>query len=236
VATGQEELATLTSDSAFLDRIAAGRGDAAVCLGWKDNIAGVVDAATSQDDWFARTGIESILAHIAKLERGRPFNQQRDSLRQLMKRTGDRVMAASLDVGWGEGVRLERWASGGQEALYTPAVAVTTFLTLMYNEDDEYPYDLHDVVVGDRVQVHASISFNPSTKLGLRDADLMRQWNSLTAAGMADVPGVGRVPLVNDISFATGIDFSGTAAELESLLVEWGIAVLDYLRQFGHPT
>ena len=125
-----------------------------------------VEITTSEDDWFARKGLEAILTHIEKVERGRQRNEQREYLRELMKRVAARVMAKGGPDGWGPGIRLDRWASVGQEALYTPSVGVTAFIALSYNEDDKEPYRLHDVVDGDRVRTHLSVSFNPSTKHG----------------------------------------------------------------------
>ena len=232
VSTGDDERESVTGHTEFGKRRAAGFNDDAKCLGWKDNLSDVVEVATTDDDWFARTGLGAILAHIAKVERGRPFNQQREDLRQLMKRVAQRVMVAGGDGGWGPNVRLERWASVGQEALLTPSVGITTFLILSYDEDEDYPYELHGVVDGDQVKVHASLSFNPSSKHGMRDADLMTRWASLTTLGRAAVPGIGEVPLVNGNSFAMGLDFDGTAVELEQKLVAWGTAVLGYLRPY----
>ena len=53
--------------------------------GWKDNVADLVDLTTADDDWFARSGRDAILAHIEQVERGRPFDPQREFLRQLIE-------------------------------------------------------------------------------------------------------------------------------------------------------
>jgi hypothetical protein len=80
----------------------------------------------------------------------------------------------------------------------------STFLALRYDEAEDYPYELHGVVGGDRIHAHASVSFNPSTKQGLRDANLMTRRDALTAAGRVTVPGVGEVLLVNKTTFRSG--------------------------------
>lgn len=108
----------------------------------------------------------------------------------------------------------------------------STFLTLRYDEAEDYPYELHGVVGGDRIHAHASVSFNPSTRQGLRDANLMTRRDALTAAGRVTVPGVGEVLLVNKTSFATGVEVDRTAVDLESFLAGWGTAVLEYLRPY----
>jgi hypothetical protein len=232
VSTGDDERESVTGHPEFSGRRAAGFNDDAKCLGWKDNLSDVVEVATTDDDWFARKGLAAILAHIVKVEGGRPFNQQREDLRQLMKRVAQRVMAAGREAGWGPKVRLERWAGIGYEAQYTPTVGITTFLTLWYDEDEDPPYDLHGVVVDNRIRARGTVSFNPSVKHGRRDTELMARWASLTAAGCVEVPGIGEVPLVNEITFTTGVELDKTVIEVEELLVAWGTAVLGYLREY----
>jgi hypothetical protein len=222
---GEDELYKLTSHPSFSLR-AVSNGDAAVCLGWKDNVADVVELATADDDWFARTGIAAILAHIAKLEAGRQPNPQREFLRALMWRVRDRV------IDGGGAAQLDRWASIGQEALYTRSVPITTFITLSYDEDLEEPHELHDVVdlATGEVHVRASVSLNPSAKQGQRSPALMSRWQPLIAADQVRVGGVGELHAVNEVTLAVGQDYSGPARELEDLPVRWATGILQFGR------
>lgn len=229
VSTGLAERDRVVGDALFLDRVAAGRGDYAVCLGWKDHIGNLVDVATASDDWFARTGLEAILRHIEKLERGRPPNAQREFLRRLMRSVAQQVVASARHDGLSDTVRLDRWASVGEETLYTPSRAITTFLTLTFDEDEEEPYELHDVVVGDHIRLRrVTVAFNPSSKRGRQDRELMARWRSMIASGAVFVPGIGEVPAVNDTSFAIAAAFEGSSRVLEALLVERATAALAF--------
>jgi hypothetical protein len=62
---------------------------------------------------------------------------------------------------WGSGVRFDRWPSHGQEALYTPAQAITTWLTLGFRESDDERSQILEAIVGDQIHVRARVSFNP---------------------------------------------------------------------------
>jgi hypothetical protein len=44
------------------------------------------------------------------------------------------------------------------------------------------------------------------------------------------VPGLGEMRARGEIAFERALDFDGTAAELEDLLVAWATAVLAFLR------
>jgi hypothetical protein len=103
------------------------------------------------------------------------------------------------------GRRADRWSNrGAGSRLVWILTGCSTFLALRYDEAEDYPYELHGVVGGDRIHAHASVSFNPSTKQGLRDANLMTRRDALTAAGRVTVPGVGEVLLVNKTPFRRG--------------------------------
>jgi hypothetical protein len=231
-ATGEGETALVRESKEWLERQAQGTRDRTACLGWKDNITGLVERTTDVDDWFARTGLAAILAHIQKLERGRPPNPEREILRNLLADVARRVMDEGGPAGWGPNVRFDRWASRGQEAQYTPNVDVTTFLAFLYDEDPDPPYALRDVVHGDIVRGRLSVSFSPSVKHGRLNQELMALWKDLAATGSITLPVIGEIKQVNKMSYAAGVDFYGTRAELADWLVGWGVSVLTFLREY----
>jgi len=189
-----------------------------------------VAASARPDGWFAQAGLEAILAHIAKLRVGRPFAQQRQELLALLRRVAERTAREGASRGWGGDVRFEHWGSRGQEALYTPRQAVTTWLILSYPETEHY--EIGEIFVDGTVNVRASVSFNPSTKIGLRDAALMARWTPMIDRRSVAVRGLGEVPARDDVTFELAVSFANSSAELEDLLVVWGTSVLDFLEPF----
>jgi hypothetical protein len=230
--SGAAPLREVTRSELLAARRAEGHGDDAVCLGWKEDLPAVVEPLDA-DTWFAHEGLRAILDHIRKLETGRPPNEQRQALQQLMARVSRRVGNMGERTGdWGPHVRLHRWPSKGQEALYTTKQAVTTWLVLSYRESDDDRSQLIDVLVDDEIQVRARVAFNPSTKIGLRDASLMERWSALVRLGAIEVPGIGEVLARDETTFELAQDFRGSAEQLEDLLFLWASSVLRFVTAF----
>jgi hypothetical protein len=206
-----------------------------VCLGWKEDLPPIIEALDA-DDWFARQGLKAILDHIHKLETGRPPDEQREALRKLMARVSRRVNDIGQTNGdWGPDARLVRWASRQEEAWYTPKRPITTWLVLSYRESDDERSQPIDVVVDEEIHVRARVSFNPSTKIGLRDAAVMERWNALMRRKAVEVPGIGEVPARDLTTFDLAQEFRGSPARLEDLLVLWGSSVLRFVHGWLPP-
>jgi hypothetical protein len=193
------------------------------CLGWAESIAPIIvklDAAA----WFARTGHQAVVAHMARIAAGREPDPQRDVLRGIVSAVREKL-ATGPD-------RLARWPSVGQEAIYTVKSPVTTFLTISYDEDPEPPNALKDVVVGDRIRVAVAVSIGPS-KSGRRNQELMARWRSITTGGAISVSGLGELRLANRHTVATTQQFYGKAEDLTNLLVLQGSAALRFARDIA---
>jgi len=230
--SGVAPLREVTMSGLLMARRAEGHRDDAVCLGWKEDLPPVIDAVDA-DDWFAQEGLGAILDHIRKLETGRPPDEQREQLRQLMVRVSRRVREMGEQTGdWGPDAALARWASRGEEAFQTENQVITTLLALSYRESDDARAELIDVFVDGEIHVRARVSFNPSTKIGQRNADLMGRWNALVRQGVVEVPGIGGVPARNETTFELAQEFRGSSEQLEELLVLWASSVLRFVAGF----
>jgi hypothetical protein len=226
--TGDGELRTVEQSPEYARRHATHR-DQAKALGWTTDLKRVVAASEESGEWFAQAGLDAILTHIDRIAHRRPFEQQRADLVALLRRVAVRIADEGVARGgWGDGVGFESLGSQGQEALYTPNLGITTWLTLAYPETERY--ELGEIFADGRVHVRASVSFNPSTKIGRQDPVLMEQWRRLIEPRQVAVPGIGLVPARNDAAFELAVAFDGSSEELEDQLVVWGASVLAYLR------
>lgn len=203
---------------------ARGERDRLVPLGWKEDVPDLVAAATGEDRWFAESGLRGVHEHMERLSTARFPSAERDELRAVVGEVRTRLTERFRDR-----VRLARWPSIGQEALYSVKAPITMFLTLEYDEDPDPPNAIHGVFVPEGIAVTIGMSLGPSSS-GRKDSDVHARWATVAGPGGVVVPGLDTeaLPDRSHDRFVGSAEFRGSREALVDLLVARGTALLEF--------
>jgi hypothetical protein len=230
-ATLAEPELTLVENEPEFARRAGANADAATALVWTDDafkrrVNSTVMRLGPELRWFGLTGFESIQSVIGRRATGREPDPLRKELSIIIKR-------ARVHLSRTPGrPKLRRWSSIGYESIYNEKSLVTMFLVVHFDEEEEPPNRLIDVVKGDLVRASVYVSFAPSST-GLKDGRVMAAWDDLVAREPIELPGLGMVPVRQGLTFRHDEPSAWrTKAELEELLVRLGDPVLSFITPY----
>lgn len=226
----EPELTLVENEPEFIRRSGT-NADAAKAIVWTDDafrrrVSSIVTRLRPELRWFGLTGFEGIQAVISRRATGREPDPQRKELSLICKRARGHLSGTPGRP------KLRRWSSIGYESIYNEKSLVTMFLAVHFDEEEEPPNRLIDVVTGDLVHASAYVSFAPSTT-GLKDGRVLTAWEDLVAREPIELAGLGMVRVRRGLTFRHDEPKAWrTKAELEELLVRLGDPVLSFIAQY----
>ena len=217
---GTSEVEAVERSAEFAQR----ERDIARHLPW-EQVARVVDALPqSEHRWFARSGIEEIERAIEEARKEKyPLIGGRKDVREIRNAALKELARLCPDI------RLGDWSDRERELIRSDGTSVTLWLYAWFEAEPEYPFLPVNLLQEDGIHLSVRSHFKKAGKVR-RGSELDQRWAELTRVGAVDVPGVGRHELQPDGWFAYSEPVVGSAAELQSQLVDTGQNVLDYLR------
>jgi hypothetical protein len=169
-----------------VDRVAeaARQGDVSCHLSW-DSMDEIVERCSSENRWFAASGLAAIQNAIKRAREVRyPPDEVRLRVRDLAASALDMLQDRVDDV------ELRGWSSKDREEIFTVRSNITMWLHAIYKTTDEPPFDPVDVVHDGHVRVRIEAKCKLAGKVK-RTTELAKMWSVLLGSDRLEVPHVG---------------------------------------------